>query len=765
MKYLSTRVVLATAALATVSLFGQGTISVPTDYATIQAALGAAAAGDTVVVAPGVYPENLVWPPRNGITLMGEGDSCDVVIDGGDVDRALLFDGFAYDPDSTLVANLTIRNGYGSSSGGGVSVVGATAEGDGVSFRSVEIRDCFSEDEGGGLHVSRADVRFERVRLANNIGGAGGGAWIESSVVAFLDSRVDSNESNSGYGGGVCWYESVVAASRSSFENNVSHGSGGGVKGVLSDVTTTDCLFAGNVVVTGLEGGGADLYHSTCVFENVVFEKNEAEFGAGVYLTQCEVSVAPPFIVRENSGYEGALYVVGSASSRIALDGVEILANDGPAARISDLGYASMTDAVVAGNRASGNSSHIMTRDVDTAIFARSTFVDNEIGSRHYPDGFDIRATDDSTGLYEASACNHAYTDYAIDCFADRAVVDARNSYWGDPSGPFFPDSSLAGDGSKVSGSLRVSPALNVPNPLAPPVPPRGFTLVDYDGASATFAWRPSLLDDFAEFALYEDDDSAGILSFARSLGTDTTATVSVGGVTRHAVASITTDGDTSWYATPVVVDANADYPIASTPDTIDFGDVPVGADSTISLIIENVGGDTLVVLSAELQSERFTATSFADKIAPHSSDTVEITFDPDAVKKYIDTLTTTTNSFVSPTRHVTLRGEGVDPAACRNADGTPKDYALAQNFPNPFNPKTEIRFELPKRSRVKVAVYNLLGERVALLARGEREAGRYRLEFDASALPSGVYFYRINARATDGSRVFRLAKKMVALK
>jgi hypothetical protein len=462
------------------------------------------------------------------------------------------------------------------------------------------------------------------------------------------------------------------------------------------------------------------------------------------------------------------LYVVGSSSPRIVLDGVEVLANEGPAVRIMLFEYASMADAIIAGNRnpsPGGNHSHVTTRDVDTAIYTRSTFVDNEIASRFYSDGFDFNAMNDSTALMDASACNYAYTDYAMECYADVMAADARRSYWGDPSGPFFSDSSLTGTGSKVTGSVRVSPALGAPNPLAPPVPPRGFELVEYDGASATAAWRPSLLDDFAEFALYEDDDSSGILSFARTVGSDTSATVSVGGVTRFAVAAITTDGDTSWYATPIVLDANADYPIASTPDTIDFGGVSVGADSTVSLILENVGGDTLVVLSAELESERFSATAFADSIAPSSSDTIEVTFAPDAYEQYFDTLTATTNSLVSPTRRVILKGEGVDPAAAERADGAPKDYALAPNFPNPFNPKTEIRFELPTRSRVELAVYSVLGERVALLAQGEREAGRYRVEFDASALSSGVYLYRIDARSTDGARAFRLTRKMVVLK
>jgi aminopeptidase N len=88
-----------------------------------------------------------------------------------------------------------------------------------------------------------------------------------------------------------------------------------------------------------------------------------------------------------------------------------------------------------------------------------------------------------------------------------------------------------------------------------------------------------------------------------------------------------------------------------------------------------------------------------------------------------------------------------------------PFTFALHQNFPNPFNPVTRIKFDIPKRSNVTLKIYDVLGRLIIEPVNELREAGRYNVEFDGTNLPSGVYYYKIEA----GS--FTDVKKMVLIK
>jgi hypothetical protein len=88
-----------------------------------------------------------------------------------------------------------------------------------------------------------------------------------------------------------------------------------------------------------------------------------------------------------------------------------------------------------------------------------------------------------------------------------------------------------------------------------------------------------------------------------------------------------------------------------------------------------------------------------------------------------------------------------------------PKTFALEQNFPNPFNPVTSIKYQLPSPEKVSIKIFDILGKEVAALVNENQEPGYYEVKYDASNLASGLYFYRIEA----GS--FTQTKKMMLIK
>ncbi|MBU1872176.1 T9SS type A sorting domain-containing protein [bacterium] len=88
-----------------------------------------------------------------------------------------------------------------------------------------------------------------------------------------------------------------------------------------------------------------------------------------------------------------------------------------------------------------------------------------------------------------------------------------------------------------------------------------------------------------------------------------------------------------------------------------------------------------------------------------------------------------------------------------------PDNYSLHANYPNPFNPTTTIRYDIPKQSHVTLTIYNLNGQVVDKLVNRKQEPGFYSVNWDAQNVSTGVYFYQIKA---DG---FQQVKKMLLIK
>ena len=95
------------------------------------------------------------------------------------------------------------------------------------------------------------------------------------------------------------------------------------------------------------------------------------------------------------------------------------------------------------------------------------------------------------------------------------------------------------------------------------------------------------------------------------------------------------------------------------------------------------------------------------------------------------------------------------------------QSFCLSNNYPNPFNPSTKIKYSVPQPSNVVIKVFDILGNEIETLINEEKTSGTYEVTWYAENLPSGVYFYQLRAvdPSTGSGQSFIQTKKMVLMK
>lgn len=112
-----------------------------------------------------------------------------------------------------------------------------------------------------------------------------------------------------------------------------------------------------------------------------------------------------------------------------------------------------------------------------------------------------------------------------------------------------------------------------------------------------------------------------------------------------------------------------------------------------------------------------------------------------------------------------TLEIETSSTEAVEDKAEVPHEYRLEQNFPNPFNPATGVRFQVPGVSDVKITVYDILGREIATLINERKAAGTYEVRFNADGLSSGVYYYRLQAIPVAAGSAFVATRAMLLVR
>jgi len=201
-------------------------------------------------------------------------------------------------------------------------------------------------------------------------------------------------------------------------------------------------------------------------------------------------------------------------------------------------------------------------------------------------------------------------------------------------------------------------------------------------------------------------------------------------------------EGQRSWLTTramlPTAVSLGGDMYRVDLNMTQNVNNNPSFFTMPVQIKVNFASGDTVVTLFNNAQSQNFKFDVVGNPVS--------INFDPgNWILKTLQSLTEVEDIY------------------------QPIKYSLEQNYPNPFNPKTVIGYQLPVSGNVSLKVYDVLGNEAAILIEGYNEAGKHKVDFDATGLNSGVYFYKLivsDLQGKDGKAgEFVETKKMILLK
>lgn len=199
-----------------------------------------------------------------------------------------------------------------------------------------------------------------------------------------------------------------------------------------------------------------------------------------------------------------------------------------------------------------------------------------------------------------------------------------------------------------------------------------------------------------------------------------------------------------------IALTGNSPIPVAVlSAGSLTFGIVKKDSSISKTVIVTNTSVNGLVIDSLYTRTKNYTITSITlPKTVTSDSAKLTVVFRPDSVKSYNDTLFIRTNS-ANGIIKIPLSGSGALVGVNVSPSGIPDTYELSQNFPNPFNPSTTIRYALPTRSNVRLQVFNILGQMIDELVNREQEAGYQTVLWNAR-VTSGVYLFRIEAVDTE---------------
>ena len=716
-------------------------IHVPEDVETIQGGIDIAENGDTVLVAPGTYYENIFWPEMNGIKLIGSGEET-CIIDGNQIESVIRFefgDENQIIDNETEINNISIVNGFSPMSGGGIFCNNASPK---ITYTTIIDNKAYFD--GGGILCIDSSPKLDNIKIIENSAGLssdfdgygfGGGIYCSNGNPIITNSIISNNWSNGNYyiqsaGGGIDFNNSNPVLLNVAIIGNIAQ-LGSGISFHSSNSILIKCTFSNNSFSYSFPsyGGGIISKNSELTILNSIFwDLDEfqdiylSEFGNGSVVTMLytDFQGGQSNIITNNNG------TVNWLEGNLDLDPLFTDTTNG------DFTLLPTSPCIDAGTPffvLEGDTLVNMSEDEyfgSAPDMGAYEFNPNESGiSVDYLQNWNLISLPVQTDEY---GCNNIdeTTLYSFEegGYVNTEIDDLETGigYWlrfdeeetctfsgfpiNETTIPVTEDWNLIGS---ISSPVDVNSIIDENNLIIP------GTIYGFDGSY----FEAETIEPGYGYWLRSSGEGEITLSSPAPLTKSRLFQPPEHLSTVADANTLTFGNQLLYFGKKIEVENLLSFSLPPKPP-IGGKDIRFSGDTklcaTDECVIELMNNDNPLTFECEIKD----------------GETWEVV---DARGKVLECAGVNVLKLEEDSETLILR---------KSTSTAPTSFALHPAFPNPFNPVTNIQFSVPELSDIYISIYDIQGRLVRTLMKGNLKPGNYNVKWDGSGFASGIYFVQL---------------------